>query len=60
VPVAVAPWNITEQLPVAERMHVVELREPPVVPAMRVNVTVPDGILEGVVMSVTVAVQDDV
>jgi hypothetical protein len=56
-PVAVAPWNVTEQLPVAERMHVVELREPPVVPADKVKVTVPDGMP---VMLETVTVQAEV
>ena len=37
-------------------MHVVLLRLPPVVPGSRVNVTVPVGVLEGVVVSFTVAV----
>jgi hypothetical protein len=60
VPPPVAPWNVTEQLPVAERMQVVELNEPPVVPGARVKVTVPDGMLEAVVKSLTVAVQDEV
>jgi hypothetical protein len=41
-------------------MQVVELNEPPVVPGVRVKVTVPDGMLEAVVTSVTVAVQDEV
>ena len=51
--------NITEQLvtpAVVERVQVVELRLPPVVPAVRVNVTVPVGALDGVVVSATVAV----
>ncbi len=60
VPAAVAPWNVTEHVPVADRVHVVELSEPPVVPGLRVNVTVPVGMLEAVVVSVTVAVQLDV
>jgi hypothetical protein len=41
-------------------MHVVELSDPPVVPASRVKVTVPAGVLEGVVVSVTVAVHEEV
>ena len=39
-----------------DRVQVVALRLPPVVPAVRVNVTVPEGALEGVVVSATVAV----
>ena len=50
--------NITEQLvtlPVVIKVQVVELRLPPVVPAVRVNVTVPVGELDGLVVSATVA-----
>ncbi len=48
------------QVPVPERVQVVALNEPPVVPALSVNVTVPDGMLEAVTVSVTVAVHVDV
>lgn len=56
---AVVPVNITEQLvtpDVVDSVQVFELRLPPVVPAVRVNVTVPVGALDGVVVSATVAV----
>jgi len=52
---AVVPVNMTEQVP-AESVHVPALNDPPVPPAVSVNVTVPDGILEPVVVSATVAV----
>ena len=55
---AAVPVNVTEQLvtpAVVERVHVVELRDPPVVPGVRVNVTVPVGALVAVVVSATVA-----
>lgn len=48
------PVNVTEQLP-AESVHVVALNEPPVVPGVNVNVTVPLGVLVAVVVSPTVA-----
>jgi hypothetical protein len=48
-----------EQLP-AERVQVVVLNEPPVVPAVRVNVTAPVGVFATVVVSVTVAVTEEV
>ena len=41
-------------------MQVVELSEPPVVPALSVKVTVPEGMLDAVTVSETVAVQVDV
>ena len=56
---AVVPVNMTEQLvipAVVERVQVFELRLPPVVPGVRVNVTVPVGALDAVVVSATVAV----
>lgn len=56
---AVVPVNMTEQLvtpAVVDKVQVFELRLPPVVPAVRVNVTVPVGALEAVVVSATVAV----
>ena len=52
------PVKVTEQLPVESSVQVMESREPPVVPAVNVNVTVPVGVLEAVVVSVTVAVTD--
>ena len=45
---AVVPVNMTEQLvtpAVVDKVQVFELRLPPVVPAVRVNVTVPVGAL---------------
>ena len=53
--------NVTEQLvtpDAVDKLHVIELREPPVVPAVSVNVTVPVGAFEAVVVSATVAVTD--
>src|SRR5437588_105000 len=55
---AVVPVKVTEQLvtpDVVDKLQVGELREPPVVPAVSVNVTVPAGALEAVVVSATVA-----
>jgi hypothetical protein len=60
VPAAVAPWNVTEQVPAADNVHDVELSDPPVVPASRVKVTIPVGTLDAVVASTTVAVQLEV
>jgi hypothetical protein len=60
VPAAVSPWKVTEHDPVAERGQVGELKEPPVVPAARVKVAVPVGMFAALVVSVTVAVQEDV
>lgn len=57
------PVNVTEQLvtpDVVNKLQVLELRLPPVVPAARVNVTAPVGALEGVVVSATVAVTEAV
>lgn len=59
-PAAVAPWKVTEQVPVADKLHVVALSDPPVVPAESVKVTVPVGMLEAVAVSVTVAVHVEV
>ena len=41
-------------------MQVVELNDPPVVPAFSVKVIVPEGTFEAVVVSTTDAVQEDV
>ncbi len=57
---AVVPVKVTKQLPDGSNVHVTELREPPVVPAVNVKVTVPVGMLEAVVVSLTVAVTDAV
>jgi hypothetical protein len=56
-PVAV-PVNITEQLP-ANSIQLGVFSVPPVVPAVKVNVTVPVGVFAGVVVSITVAVHVD-
>jgi hypothetical protein len=50
--------KVTEQLVtpvVADNVQVVELREPPVLPEVRVNVTVPVGALVAAVVSATIA-----
>ncbi len=60
---ALVPVNVTEQFvtpDIVDRLQVGELRLPPVVPAVSVNVTVPVGAFEGVVVSATVAVTDAV
>ena len=60
---AVVPVNVTEQLvtpDVVDRLQVGELRLPPVVPAVNVNVTVPVAAFEAVVVSTTVAVTEAV
>jgi len=57
------PVNITEQLvtpDTVDSVQVGELRLPPVVPAVKVNVTVPVGALDTVVVSTTVAVTEAV
>ena|SRR2546425_435398 len=57
------PVNVTEQLVTpdeVDNMQVLETSEPPVVPAVNVNVTIPVGALEGVVVSATVAVTEAV
>ena len=59
MPEAVEPWNVTEQLPLTDKIQFVELNEPPV-PVTSTKVTVPVGVLEALVVSVTVAAQDDV
>jgi hypothetical protein len=50
--------NVAEQLvtlAVVDNVQVVEMREPPVVPGVRVNVTVPVGAFVAAVVSATVA-----
>jgi hypothetical protein len=57
------PVNTTEQLvtpAVVERIQLGELKLPPVVPAVSVNVTVPVADFEAVVVSTTVAVTEAV
>jgi len=51
---AVVPVNVTEQLP-ADKVQPLALNEPPVVPAVRVNVTEPVAVFDGVAVSATVA-----
>ena len=56
---AIVPVNMTEQLvtpAVVARVQVVALNAPPVLPGVKVNVTVPVGEFVGVVVSETVAV----
>jgi hypothetical protein len=53
------PVNMTEQVPV-ESVQLVELNEPPVVPGVNANVTVPVGVSVDVVVSTTVAVTEAV
>ena len=50
---------MTEQLP-AVKLQVLELKDPPVDPAVSVNVMVPVGTFEEVVVSVTLAVTEAV
>ena len=50
------PVNVTEQLPADDKVQLLALKEPPVVPAVNVKVTVPVAILAAVVVSTTVAV----
>src|SRR2546425_12688984 len=57
------PVKVTEQLVIpdtVDSVQVGELRLPPVVPAVSVNVTVPVGAFEGVVVSATGAVAEAV
>ena len=56
---AVVPVNVTEQLvtpDAVDKRQLLALRDPPVVPAVKVNVTVPLGTFEGVVLSTTFAI----
>ncbi len=60
---AVVPVNVTEQLvtpDVVDKLQLLATSEPPVVPAVRVKVTIPVGAFETVVVSTTVAVTDEV
>ncbi len=60
---ALVPVNVTEHLvtlDVVDRVQVGELRLPPVVPGVNVNVTVPVGKFEAVVVSATVAITEAV
>ena len=57
------PVKVTEQLVIpdtVDSVQVGELRLPPVVPAVSVNVRVPVGAFEGAVVSATVAVTEAV
>ena len=60
---AAVPVNVTEHLvtpDTVDSMHVLELRLPPVLPGVSVNVTVPVGAFEVVVRSATVATTEAV
>src|SRR2546425_12556521 len=60
---ALVPVNVTEHLVTPDTVdnpQVGELRLPPVVPGVNVNVTVPVGELEAVVVSTTVAMTEAV
>jgi len=60
---ALVPVNVTEHLvtpEVVDSVQVGELRLPPVVPGVNVNVTVPVGKFEAVVVSATVATTEAV
>ena len=60
---AVVPVNMTEQLVTpdeVDNMQVGELRLPPVVPGVNVNVTVPVAAFEAVIVSTTVAITEAV
>jgi hypothetical protein len=50
---------MTEQLP-DESVQLVALKEPPVVPGVKVKVMVPVGVLDGVVVSATTATTEAV
>ncbi len=50
------PVNVAEQLPADDKVQLLALKEPPVVPMVNVKITVPVGIFAAVVVSVTVAV----
>jgi hypothetical protein len=52
---AAVPVKATEQVPL-DKLQVVALKEPPVVPEVKVNVTAPVGVFDTAVVSVTVAV----
>jgi len=60
---AVVPVKVTKQLvtpDVVDNVQVGELRVPPVVPGVNVNVTVPVGAFDAVVVSTTVAVTKEI
>jgi hypothetical protein len=48
--------NVTEQPPADDKVQVLALNDPPVVPAVKMKVTVPPGTFEGVVLSTTFAI----
>ena len=56
---AVVPVNVTEQLvtpDVVDKRQLLVLKEPPVVPAVKMKFTLPPGAFEAVVVSMIVAV----
>jgi len=52
----VVPVKVTKQLPAEDRVQLLALREPPVVPTVKAKLTLPPGVFEAVVVSVTVEV----
>jgi hypothetical protein len=53
---ALVPVKVTEHVPADDKLQLLALREPPVAPTVKTKFTLPPGILEAVVVSVTVAV----
>ena len=47
---------MTEQVPADDKLQLLALREPPVAPSVKTKFTLPPGMLEAVIVSVTVAV----
>src|SRR5437899_1551659 len=52
----VVPVKLTKQLPAGDSAQLLALREPPVVPAVKAKLTLPPGVFEAVVVSMTVEV----
>ena len=52
----VVPVKLTKQLPAEDSAQLLALREPPVVPAVKAKLTLPPGVFEAVVVSMTVEV----
>jgi len=52
----VVPVKVTRQLPAEDSAQLLALREPPVVPAVKAKLTLPPGVFEAVVVSMTVEV----
>ena len=52
----VVPVKVTKQLPAEDRVQLLAPREPPAVPTVKAKLTLPPGVFEAVVVSVTVEV----